>query len=55
METMTIEEKKIIAKFCAHCVYYWLTTGCEHEKHPSRKPHGECPDYERIRMPDPNV
>ena len=48
---MTIEEQKIIAKFCAHCKYYWITSGCEHINHPSRKPHSECPDYKRIQMP----
>ena len=48
MEEMTLEERKIIAKFCAHCKYYFFTSGCEHINHPSRKPHSECPDYERM-------
>ena len=51
---MTItEEQKIIIKFCAHCKYYWATTGCEHGKHPTHKPHSECPDYERIQALNP--
>ena len=52
---MTTEERKIIAKFCAQCKYYWLTTGCEHKKHPTHKPYSECPDYERTQTLSPEL